>query len=109
MMLDHPFREWWNQDGANTASGKEQCESKPSVASEPREHRASVCELCGGVCNQPDHKECQVELDNMRCQPAEGGQCDSENQNAWEDDAARGKAIEQKADEGRDKRDRNGS
>src|ERR1700742_1293880 len=108
-MLDHPFGEWWNQNGANTASGEEQGERKSSVACEPGKDRASVRELCGGVCNQPEHKKCQVELNDMRRQPAKRGQCDGKNQNSGEDDTARGKAIEQKADEGRDKCDRNGS
>src|ERR1700756_868945 len=104
-MLDHPFGEWWNHNGAHAASGEEQGERESSVASEPGKDRASVRELCGGVCNQPEHKKCQVELNDMRRQPAKSGQCDGENQNSGEDDAARRKTVKQQADEGRDKRD----
>jgi hypothetical protein len=64
-MLDHPFGEWWNQDGANTASGEEQGERKSPLACEPGKDRARVRELCGGVCDQADYKKGGIELNDI--------------------------------------------
>src|SRR4051794_16184987 len=93
VMLDHPFGEWRNQNGSNTASAEQQGQRQASVGFEPGKDRASVRKLRGGVCNQPDHKKCEVELSDIRRQPAERCKCDSENQDPGKDDAMRRKAI----------------
>jgi len=68
---------------------------------EPSAHHSRVPELRRSIAHNTEDKEDDEQMAQVRCEECEGGECEGVDRSAGNDNAARGKAIQQAADERR--------